>query len=132
MKVKFGSSLWLAPGGNEGTTGASWNGNQLNEEVEYAFAEQVAYFSRGERATVFAFGVNRSFDTEADALEFAATHFADIPEQDDLRVYDEAESVIMLLSDAVLDGISVGQVVGLSVFVQYVFRGGLFTVETPP
>ncbi len=131
MKVKFGNT-WLATGGLEGTSGASWNGSQVNDEAAFFRAAAKSFFPRGSRETKFAFRVSRGFETEADAIEFAALHFGELPQEGTLLLTDEEETFALSLAGAVIEDFKAGDVKGVSLVVEYAFRGGLFTSEDVP
>lgn len=126
MKVTYSTTL-LASGGLLGTTGANWNGQQINDEAAFFRAAAVSFYPRGNRSTIFGFGVNMPFNNEGAALLFAATFINTLPTQADLTVVDDAGTVAVVLANAVLDSVSVPKVDGNYVFIHYQFRGGVFT-----
>lgn len=132
MKAKYGNT-WLALGGLEGTSGANWNGTQVNDDLAFFRAAARSFTPRGGRETVFGFRVGRGFDTEALAAEFCGLHFGQLPVQGDLLLTDEESTFALTLADAVLESVRIADVIGTFVVVEYSFRGGLFTgSETVP
>jgi hypothetical protein len=131
MKVIY-ASTWLAPGGIYGTNGAQWNGQQVNDEADFFRAAAVSFFPRGNRSTTFGFSVLVSFDTEGEAMKFAATQMNSLPEQADLQVVSDDGIYAVILTDAVLVGFMPGRVVGCSVIASYSFAGGVFAVQAEP
>ncbi len=130
MRVLY-SSTWLATGGLQGTSGANWNGQQVNDEAQFFRAAAVTYYARGNRSTKFGFGVNLQFNTNADALLFAAVQLNALPQQADLTVSDDPGTVAVLLASAVLDSVT-PKVEGVNVFVRYEFSGGIWTSQSVP
>lgn len=129
MRAKYGS-VWIAPGGVEGTTGAGWQCSQQNDEFVLLGAEAASFFARGGRATSFPFSVNRVFGTEAAAILFMATHVAELAQQGDLQLFaDDAldDDPAAELLEAVLEGVEFSEIRGCSLLVKYTFRGGVFT-----
>lgn len=131
MKVKY-STTWLATGRLEGTSGSSWNGAQINDEVAFFRAAAASFFARGGRSTTFAFRVAKTFESEAALLFWAATHFSTLPTQADLILTDDDETVAVMLADAVIDQPRIANVIGVSLLIEYTFRGGLFESEDVP
>ena len=131
MKVVF-ASTWLAAGGINGTLGAQWNGRQVNDEADFFRAAAVTYFPRGNRSTTFSFSAFQSFDTEGEAMKFAATHMNDLPEQASLQVVSDDGVYAVILEDAVITSFQPGRVVGCSLEVSYSFAGGVFAVQSQP
>ncbi len=130
MKVLY-SSTYLATGGLQGASGVNWNGQQVNDEAAFFRAAALSYFPRGNRSTKFGFGVNLSFNSEADALLFAAVQFNALPQQADLTILDEGGTVAIVLADAVLESV-VPQVSGVYVFIKYEFGGGVWASTSVP
>lgn len=131
MRVYYGSK-YLAAGGLEGTRGINFNGTFLVDEAQFFRAAAAAFFARGNRATSLSFAVSRSFPSESDALIFAALEQNTLPGQADLIVSDEPGTTAVRLASAVLEGISVGPLIGSSVEVSYQFRGGIFVPSILP
>lgn len=131
MRVLY-SSTWLASGGLQGTSGANWNGQQVNDEAQFFRAAASTFYARGNRSTKFGFGVNTGFNTEADAIAFAALQINGLPQQADLTVSDELGRIAVVLSSAVLDSVT-PKVDGINVFTRYEFSGGVWaSTDVPP
>jgi len=131
MKVLF-ASTWLATGGLRGTNGAQWNGQQVNDEALFFRAAAVSYFPRGNRSTTFSFSVLEIFDTEGEAMSFAATGMSGLSQQGNLQVVSDDGLYAVQMANAVLTSFSPGRVVGCSVQVSYSFAGGVFVVQSQP
>ena len=131
MRVLY-SNTWLAPGGIEGTIGATWDGVQVNDEAAFFRAAAAVHYARGGRSRRFAFRVQRFFATEAAAILFATVNTQQLPLQADLLVYaDDADddAPAAQLTGAVVDGVRVLAIVGSSLSLEYAFRGGEFTTD---
>jgi hypothetical protein len=131
MKVYFGTD-WLAAGGYESTSGFSLEGTQVNESVFFAGAADAAFFARGNRSQSYGFGVLRSFNSPALCERFILTHFADLPTQDDLHFLSQDGTLTETVTDAVIDGVRFATPRGVSVFVHYLLRGPIATVDGSP
>lgn len=131
MRVYYGSQ-YLASGGLEGTRGINFNGSFLIDEAQFFRAAAATFFARGNRSTTLGFAVSRNFDSEADALYFAAISQNALPGSADLLVSDEEGTIVVALEGAVLEGVSVGPIIGSSVDVSYQFRGGIFVPSVLP
>jgi hypothetical protein len=129
MKVTYGTQQ-IAPGGLQGTMGASWNGQQINDEAQFFRAAAANFFPRGNRSSTFAFGVNVNLNTEADAMVYAATLLNYLEQQADLVVTDEAGTYTVTLGNAVLESLDVVKIDGKNVTLRFQFRGGVWTSAT--
>jgi hypothetical protein len=131
VRVNYAGSF-LAPGGLEGTRGISFNGSFVLDEAQFFRAAAMSFFSRGNRSTGIGFSVSRNFASESDALIFASIEQNTLPGQGDLFVSDEEGTTVVALEAAVLEGVSVGPLIGSSVEVSYQFRGGVFVPSVLP
>ena len=131
MKVLY-ASTWLATGGINGVLGGQWNGHQVNEEADFFRAAAVTFFARGNRATTFSFSVFQSFNTEGEAMQFAATQINNLSQQADLVVWSEDSVYSVVLAQAVLVSVTPGRVVGCSCEITYSFAGGAFAIGASP
>lgn len=129
MKVTYGTQQ-IAPGGLQGTSGASWNGQQINDEAQFFRAAAANFFPRGNRSSTFAFGVNVNLNTEADAMVYAATLLNYLATQADLVVTDEGDTYTATLGNAVLESVDIVKIDGKNVTLRYQFRGGVWTSAT--
>lgn len=119
MKADYGE-VNLAAGGVEGVSGLRINGRQVNQEAQLLRTQAPVLFARGNRSLVIEFSVSRIFDTLADAETFIHSHFAALPQQEDL-VFTLSGGGTKTYADAVLDACTPAQL-GLSVIVTYSFR----------
>jgi hypothetical protein len=131
MRIFYGST-YLAPGGLEGTRGISFNGAFMVDEAQFFRAAAMAFFARGNRSTTIGFNVSRSFASESDALVFAAITVNLLPGTGDLIVSDEEGTTVVELTDAVLESVAVGPIIGTSVDLRYTFKGGVFAPSVLP
>lgn len=135
MDITFGATQ-LATKGVNGAYALSLNGQQINDEGAFFRAASVVPIARGNRSTDFSFNVTRTFNTVVDCEVFILTHFADISQQADLLCacngVGDAATQDCVLSDAVLSSLRFSENRGLSVVVQYSFKGGLFVNEDVP
>jgi hypothetical protein len=135
MEITFGATP-LARRASYGASGFALNGQQVNEEAGFFRAAAESYFARGNRSTDFSFDVVRSFNTSVECEVFILTHLSDLSIQADLLCscsgVGDASAQDCVLSDAVLEAVQFRDNRGLSVIVQYKFRGGLFVNEDVP
>jgi hypothetical protein len=131
MKV-FYAGIFLAPGGIEGTLGATWNDTAIVDEAAFFRAAALTYFSRENRGVTFGFSVFKPFNSEGEALLFAATHFSSLTLQADLIVISDDGLYAVKLVGAVLTSFAPSALIGLSLQATYRFAGGQFVVETSP
>ena len=117
--------------GRNGPLGMSFNGSPIVDVADFFRAALTTVYGRGDGPEEFSFGVWARFSTEAQALNFSMLHRTVIPVQADLTVMDTARTVALVMANAVRR-ITIAQVVGVAVFVQYTFIGAGFTSEDIP
>ncbi len=135
MDITFGATL-LASKATNPVYAVALNGQQINDEAQFFRAATITPIARGNRSTEISFSVTRTFNTVVDCEVFILTHLNALSQQADLLcqctgVGDAAEQDCTL-SGSVLTSIRFSENRGLTVVVQYTFKGGLFVNEDVP
>jgi len=125
VKVQYGST-WLASGGVDGAFGLVIAGTQTNEVAEIFRASTVSAFARLNRSARVSFKVNKIYSSEAVLVAALANLLTALDNSNVLTIYDEQQSTAILMYGAVIDYARHAPPVGLSVVVEYGFRGGRF------
>jgi hypothetical protein len=133
MRTTFGTAELAHPNpalGRVGTVGLALNGRQLVDEVEFFRAARLAVFARGVRSQEASFAVHRFFASEAAALVFATTHHNDLPNQADLILTLDGQTVA--LANAALQGVQREEWSGCYVRMRYTFIGSAWSTDASP
>jgi hypothetical protein len=125
VKVQYGAT-WLASGGIDGAWDLRIEHGQLNEIAQIFRASSISAFARLNRSARVSFKVNKKFNSEADVIAFLATCLTALDVSNILTIYDETQATAIYMYGAVIDDVRPAAPVGLSVLVEYVFRGGRF------
>lgn len=135
MKISFGTT-WLSRdlSGDSVTQGLTLNGQQVNDEAQFFRALTSTFFARGNRSATVGFTVNRQLGSLRAAERLLATHFWDLPQQADLRLYcgQDDDQEVVLFTAAVIESVQPGPTVGVSLSLRYTFRVSSPTVEVSP
>jgi|SRR5581483_10520713 len=132
MKAVFGT-INLVPGGVESTSGATVNGQQINDEVQFYRALAATRFARGNRSLIIGFSVERLFATYHLAERFVFEHFTLLPQQDSLylTIGDGTDTEVVRFDNAVPQSVRLGVQKGLTVPVVYSFACGMPVFSSP-
>ena len=125
MKVQYGST-WLAAGGVDGAFGLVIDGAQTNEVAQIFRAASVSSFARLNRSARVSFKVNKIYNSEGALVTALANLLTALDTSNLLTIYDETQATAILMYGAVIDYARHAPPVGLSVVVEYGFRGGRF------
>ena len=125
MKVQYGST-WLASGGVDGAFGLVIDGAQTNEVAQIFRAASVSSFARLNRSARVSFKVNKIYNSEGALVTALANLLTALDTSNLLTIYDETQATAILMYGAVIDYARHAPPVGLSVLVEYGFRGGRF------
>ena len=125
MKVQYGST-WLASGGVDGAFGLVIDGAQTNEVAQIFRAASVSSFARLNRSARVSFKVNKIYNSEGALVTALANLLTALDASNLLTIYDETQATAILMYGAVIDYARHAPPVGLSVVVEYGFRGGRF------
>ncbi len=125
MKVQYGST-WLASGGVDGAFGLVIDGAQTNEVAQIFRAASVSSFARLNRSARVSFKVNKIYNSEGALVTALANLLTALDTSNLLTIYDETQATAILMYGAVIDYARHAPPVGLSVVVEYGFRGGRF------
>jgi hypothetical protein len=125
VKVQYGST-WLASGGVDGAFGLVIDGQQANEVAQIFRAASVSSFARLNRSARVSFKVNKIYNSESALITALANLLTALDTSNLLTLYDETQGTAILMYGAVIDYARHAPPVGLSVVVEFGFRGGRF------
>lgn len=134
MSIRFASTILATPSvaaGRIGPSGITLNGQPVADIWQAVGADYATVFGRGDGPVELGFSVTRLFSSEAAMLTFVGTHREALPNQDDLYWTDEAESVALLLEDALRE-VRFSALTARSVRVDYKFTGSRFVTDDVP
>ncbi len=133
LEITYDGVLLASPDpalGRIGPSGIQLNGQQVVDEVALFRAVEGSFYGRKGQTTELKFRVTAQFASLRLAQEFVFTHQGDLSENGDLAIKcgPTGDTSTATLADAAYASVSIVQVIGLSVVVEYTFRGGLFAV----
>jgi len=116
--------------GRIGPFGITLNGQQVVDEQALFRAVQSSFLGRGGQATEFKFRVNAQFSTLRQAFEFMFTHQSDLSANGDLTITTgpTGDTSTVKLANAAYASVAIVEVKGISIVLEYTFRGGLFAI----
>jgi len=118
--------------GRVGPSGLTFTGTPLVDVAQFFRAANATVYGRGDGPEECAFSVLVGpFASEADALNFAALHRSSLPLTGTLTIVDDLGVTAVQLANAVRE-VRVGQIIGVSVRLDYKFTGSVFTSTSVP
>lgn len=133
MKI-FHAGLQLTDWSDYPALNVSVNGQTAFEAVDIVRALAKRFYSRGNDAISFQFGVRREFDTHKDAQNYYLTVFSTLPKfglcQIICGVPGNDDSVVVSMANAILTS-SQGACNGVEVVMQFTIQAGAATTDTP-
>ena len=131
MRAVYSNTLVASPNlaaGRTGPTGLSFNGQPVIDEAQLFRAAYATLYGRGDGPVECGFTTWVQRPSEAALMLFMGTFRETLPVQADLVLTDDAETVSVRMVDAIRE-VTFGRVVGVTVQVNYRFRGARFTSE---
>lgn len=133
MEITYGVLLLASSNpalGRIGPSGMALNGQQVVDEIDLFRAIETTFYGREGKSSDLRFRVTALFATLREAQEFYFTHHSDIVANDDLTIStgETGDTSDVVLTAAAAASVSMISMLGLSVIVEYNFRGGLFAV----
>ena len=136
MRITIESTLLASSDpavGRVGPSGLTLNGRQIVDDAEFYQAAAATVFARDNLGTVLQFSVQCLFSTIKAAERFALLHAGEVPRSGVVTAVcgESGDTLDAYLEGAAVEGVSILEVRGTAVRVQYTIRGGVWTSDVP-